>query len=292
MGNYWWIIFFLALPLYLVHGKEESESLDSLLYGFVNTTLSNHRTGRLYKVVLPSNFSAVEVSVVRLRSSTLWAKGADFSYYNIPRRSVPIPYVKRIALVYDNLGNLSTRYFRVPTGYNFAAPVIGFHAYNATNVSSLGVKKLRFSDTGYPISINFSSILMGSYCPNLTYSCVKFNANWSVSQWTNMTKTKLCFAEDSGYFSVIIPYPITVKKKNDGIWLWWWVIAGAAGLGVLGFLFVVMLLFRKVKKRRVKKMEKEAEKCVALDRFHIGRSVMPSASMIRTQPIIENDLVP
>ncbi|KAM7275826.1 hypothetical protein ACFE04_017692 [Oxalis oulophora] len=274
--GYWQIIHFMiffALKVNVVHGETRPQSLDNLLRNYANTTLSKHRTGYLYKVGLPSKFSGMEVSVIRLRSSTFWARGANFSYFNVTQKSIPTPYTKRPAIIYDNLRNWSTYYFQPPIGYSLIAPVVGFIAYDATNTSSLGVTKLKLG----AISINFTSIIK-YYNANLTPSCVKFNSNGSGVKWANMTKSNLCFTEESGHFSVVIPSTTMTKKTGERWWLVVGSVAGFFGL-VLSFVFV-MILFKQVKKNKLRRMEQESEKNVALDTVYIGRSVMPRATMV------------
>ncbi|KAM7261184.1 hypothetical protein ACFE04_026659 [Oxalis oulophora] len=297
--GYWQIIYLLifssSLLLSHVHSEYRIDSLDQVFLDYANSTLSKHRTDRLYEVVLPSNFSDMDLSVIRIRSSTFWKKGVEFGCFHIPKRVIPMTYEKRIAIVYENLGTLSNYYFRPPSGYKFVAPVIGFEVYDATNVSSLGTTKLTLIITGDTISINFTSIMISNNS-TLTPKCVKLSPDGSILESTNMTKRNVCFSEDSGHFSVVVPSPTTPeivkKKKNEKVWQRW-VVGLAAGLGILGLLIVVMMVvLRLLKKRKVRKMEEVSEKEVALDRIIVGRSVMPCAAMIRTQPTIENDLVP
>ncbi|PQM36596.1 uncharacterized protein Pyn_19730 [Prunus yedoensis var. nudiflora] len=94
-----------------------SDSLDGFARDLAFKALSERRahTGVLYKAILPANLSGMEVSVVRLRSRRLWNKGAaNFSCFQIPSRTMPMPHVKRLALVHQNLGNWSSHYYTLP----------------------------------------------------------------------------------------------------------------------------------------------------------------------------------
>ncbi|PHT96925.1 Folate-biopterin transporter 1, chloroplastic [Capsicum chinense] len=55
----------------------------------------------------------MKLSLVRLRSRTLWENGANFSGFSIPPRTISVPYVKRINILYNDLGNLSSHYFNI-----------------------------------------------------------------------------------------------------------------------------------------------------------------------------------
>ncbi|GAV72435.1 DUF1191 domain-containing protein [Cephalotus follicularis] len=287
----WHIIYVVIFSFLLnfVHGLQsyDPESLDALLHGYTNNTLSNHPTGTLYKVSLPSNFSGMDVSVVMLRSGSFWARGTNFSVFRIPQRVIPMPYVKRLAIVYDNLGNWSSRYYQLP-GYSFVAPVVGFVGYDATNVSSLGKGKLTFRIMGDPISIDYTRIMLQDY--NVAFKCVTFSDDGSV-EFQNMTMPNECTTTGSGHFSVVIPSPKT-PKEDERLWKWW-VIGVVAGFVALVLLVLLgITTYKLVRRKKLRNMETESDKGLAFDTMYIGRSKMPYASMTRTQPAIEHEYVP
>ncbi|KAJ0111234.1 hypothetical protein Patl1_00544 [Pistacia atlantica] len=117
--------------------------LDDLFHSSANETLPKHRTGRLFNISLPSNYSGMHLSAFRLRSWTFWTSGANYNSINIPPRVVTTPYAKRIAIVYENLGNWSSSYFGV-RNYSMVTPVVGFTVYDASNSKNLGNEELVF----------------------------------------------------------------------------------------------------------------------------------------------------
>lgn len=290
----WFIVSLIfSLLLYsMAHGSKsyDPESLRALFHSHVNETLAkHHHTGHFYNISLPSNFSGMQVSVVRLRSGTLEANGANFSCFHIPPKVIPVPYEKRIAIVYDNLGNWSSHYYKVQN-HSLVAPVVGFTPYDASNLSNLSNRELTLSMKGDPISISFSDIVIQD--KNVTLKCVKFGAGESI-EFSNMAEPNLCVTRGPGHFSVVTPSPPQPPEKKGGSSRKWWVVGFVSGFGGLVLLILVgVVIFKLVRKRKLRKMESESEKGVAFDTMWIGRSRIPSASMIRTQPALEHDYVP
>ena len=101
----------LTLSLFLsclVGGSQsyfyDRESLDDFLRKQANKETERLRKGVLSNVSLPSNFTGMEVSVVRLRSFSLWSRGMNYSIFSLPPRILPQPNEKRITILFENLG--------------------------------------------------------------------------------------------------------------------------------------------------------------------------------------------
>ncbi|KAL2544287.1 hypothetical protein Fot_13520 [Forsythia ovata] len=133
-------------------------------------------TGALHNASLPANLAGIQVSAVGLRSKTLWRKGANFSGFRIPPKSLPVPYVRRILIVYHNLGNWSSIYYNL-SGYSLISPVVGFMVYDASHLSSKNrnFPKLELNTMGKSISIEFhtSTLARGTQERG---KCAAFNA--------------------------------------------------------------------------------------------------------------------
>lgn len=263
----------------------DSESLDVFIHQQAWKALERPYTGRLYRVHLPANFSTMEVSVIRLRSGSLWARGVNFSSFHIPPGTFPIPHVKRLALVHENLGNWSSDYFKVP-GFSLVSPVIGFMVYDATNLSSLGNIKINFSILREPISVHFPGVLVPK--EETEFKCVTFGDDGSV-QFSNMTTPNVCFAQGQGHFAVVVPAPPVRKHRW---WKWWVVGFGGGSAGLVMVVVAVLAIVKVVKKNKLEEMERKSENSEALSSILVGRSKVPSATMIRTQPVLENAYVP
>ncbi|KAI5598771.1 hypothetical protein POPTR_002G166900v4 [Populus trichocarpa] len=284
-----YVIFPLLLLLFSpVHGltSYDPESLDALIHKHAMKAQAKKRTGTSLQVSLPANFSGIEVSVVRLRSGHFWERGVNFSSFYIPPRVLPFPFVKRLSIVYQNLGNWSTRYYKVPD-YSLVAPVVGFMAYDASNLSALGNEALKFSILGGPILISFPNLEIKGKLETL--KCVKLGPDGFV-QFRNITKGNTCITQGDGHFSLAVQNPEV--EKNIRVWKWYVVGFGAGFFalvlsGVIGY-----TTFKLVRSKKLRGMEAESENGVALDATSVGRSKMPSASMVRTQPTLEQDYVP
>lgn len=309
-----WLAFwvFFPSPFVCVRGQNSSDrdNLDSVVRdsAFRRIGSGRIRSGVLYdNISLPEKFSDVQVSVVRMRSSGLWLRGANFSFFDVPPRTLPRPFSRRIIIVYQNLANLSSVYYNVPN-YTFVAPVVGLLAYdshfsfngtgnnNISSTSSIELKPMKDL-----ILIRFSQILL---IPAATYNqvtrkCVRLDTNGDV-QFSNLTETDSCIALGGGHFSVVEPIqppPNSKRRKHGFLRKWRKIVIGAGilglGLGLVLFMGFGILLYKlMIKKKRIKKMERESEKNEGLDSIWVGTSRMPSATGIRTQPILENNYRP
>ncbi|XP_007051645.2 PREDICTED: uncharacterized protein LOC18614035 [Theobroma cacao] len=286
-----WLIIFIVFSSLLssIAGGSDShdpEALDALFHFYANQTLAKHRTGILYKIPLPSNFSGMEVSVIRLRSGSLWARGSNSSFIMIPPRVRAFPHVKRLAIVYENLGEWSSKYYQIP-GYTLVSPVVGFNVYDSSNATTLSDRKVTLSTTSDPVSIHFPYIEAED--KNVTeLKCVKFGAGGSV-KFQNMTARNVCVTGKAGHFSVVIP---SMPEKKVRIWKWWVIGFVSATAGLVLLILVAVIIFILLRRMKIKTMEKESDNAETLDTFWVRGDKMPSASMTRTQPVLEHDYVP
>ncbi|XP_057415428.1 uncharacterized protein LOC130710245 [Lotus japonicus] len=279
-----WLLVFTLCCCSFVHSLNNtaSDSLNSLVQDFAFKSLVKRRpqTGALYDALLPQNLSGMDVSVVCLRSRRLWNKGANFSYFRIPPRTVSIPHVKRLAIVYQNLGNWSSHYYSLP-GYTLISSVVGFMVFDASNVTDTRVRNLTLNTMGHPISIQFPNVsFIGGM--NSRTRCVAFIANGTI-QLSEMSSPGVCCSRDQGHFSVVLPLP--KRRRQWYLWLIGFLI-GFFGLIIVGY--VGFSSMRLVKTKRIQAMEKQANEDLVLESRWVGNSKMPSATVTRTQPALES----
>ncbi|KAF7828182.1 uncharacterized protein G2W53_019346 [Senna tora] len=260
-----------------------TQSLNSFVQDYAFRTLIKHRphTGALYDALLPRNLSGMDVSVVRLRSRRLWKKGANFSYFHIPPRTMAIPHVKRMAIVYQNFGNWSSHYYNLP-GYSLVSSVVGFMAFDASNVSDFSIRNLTLSTTGQPISVEFPNIaFIGGM--NSRVRCVAFTANGSFSL-SEMRSPNVCHSREQGHFSIVVPL-----EKKRRLWYVWVIVASVVGfLGLITVGYVGLSPMKLLKAKRIRAMERQADEDSDLQSRWVGTSKMPSAAVTRTQPVLES----
>ncbi|XP_071714643.1 uncharacterized protein [Rutidosis leptorrhynchoides] len=274
-------------------------SLDDVFQEYAESSLPKHpQTGILYNASLPSNFTGIQVSIVRLRRDSYFGRGANYSGFNMPPKIQTLPYFTRLDIIYSNLGNRSSDYYNVPN-HTFVAPVVGFNVYGSKNsTGQIGnlttlATKVNLTLSRDPVLVNFSNI---SLQQNVNAKCAMFYSNGTFDM-TNMIQQDVCVVRDQGHFSIVVPTKPSIRlgrKEESGNKLWkWWVFG--FGVGVLGLLligFFVILTLRIIRMRKIGRMEKEAEKNEALVTTNVGQSKMPFATVVRTQPVIENDYVP
>lgn len=294
-------LFSSASPSSLIHFNSTTSilnvtlphSLSQSLEDCALKTLTNqHHTGALYQAILPDNLSGIEVSIVRLTGKSLWNHGAKFSNVLIPARSVSVPPARRVAIVYQNLGNWSNHWYIVP-GYRLITYVLGFRVLDVSDQDNVKEISLRMN---HPVEISFTDLRNDSDSGEKMLSrvrCVSFKAHPEDKEATYISRMVLpgvCYGSSHGDYSVI--EPLENDKKKVEFWrTWWlWIVRFVLGLGVLGFLGIVGTMGIKV--LRAKKiqvmMEREANDGEVFESRWVGVSKMPSAAVTRTLPESES----
>lgn len=264
-----------------------AESLDSILqdHALKNLFHGRPRTGTLYNASLPHNLGGMNISIVRLRSRTLWRLGANFSHFRIPPATLPIPHVKRLLIVYYDLGNHWSSYYCNISGYTLLTSVIGFAIFDASNSRGKNLMKLDLDTMGKPIVIQFqNSTAQGSETKRRAAKCATFGADGRVDL-SEVRMSSVCYSTGQGHFSIVSPLK---KKQQIRIWGFW--VMGFA-LGVFGLLLVGLVatvVFRARTVKRTHDMEREAEEGEVLHTFWVDSSKMPRATVTRTYPALES----
>ncbi|KAL3498949.1 hypothetical protein ACH5RR_041681 [Cinchona calisaya] len=283
----YFLLIFLCLFSSSVHGFNESlgESLDAILHDHAFRTLFHGRpahTGALYNASLPANLAGMKVSAVRLRSRTLWRLGANVSNFSIPSRTLPVPYVRRLLIVYHDLGNWSSYYYNI-SGYTLLSSVIGFLVYDASNLSSkTGLMKLDLEPKGKPILIQFKNSVSPSGIDSRA-KCATYGADGKVFL-SEMSLPYVCYSRSQGHFSLLAPS----KKHHTKVLRFWaiGIVLGFVGLVLVGLTGTVLL--RVLTMKRTHGMEREADEGEVLHTFWVDSSKMPCATGTRTHPVLEN----
>ncbi|KAL2517239.1 Protein of unknown function (DUF1191) [Abeliophyllum distichum] len=267
------------------------DDLAAILHDHAFKALIHERphTGALHNASLPANLAGIQVSAVGLRSKTLWRKGANFSGFRIPPKSLPVPYVKRILIVYHNLGNRSSSYYNL-SGYSLISPVVGFMVYDASHLSSINknFSKLELNTMGKSISVEFHTSTLARGTQERVI-CAAFNAYGNVFL-SEMNLPNICYSKTQGHFSIVIPN--NNKKNKQKVRVLW--VTGFL-FGFLGLILVGLaatMVVKSVAEKRTQEMEKEADDGEFIETYWIDSSKMPRASVTRTNPVLESTNLP
>ena len=283
----WLFVSILLLSSLIVESflTNDIESLEYLLRKQVNKEIKSPKTGDFYDISIPSNYTGIKARVVRLRTSSFYVRGVNYSLVKIPPRVVPQPNRKRMTIIYENLGNWSSHFYNVPN-YTMVAPVFGLVAYTSSGDTFTDDEKMNFFVQENPILINFQHVSLHIE-KNVTPICVSFN-NGGIATF-NMTKRYVCEAYGTGHYTLVISNEIYNKTQSERINLWWVLgfVIGFVGLVIL--ILVLVNLVKAAKRRRIKKLEKNSENGEPFDTFWIGDTKLPLATMVRTQPSLENN---
>lgn len=287
--------------------REEAKALDALLQQYAYRALVNPKTGTIYNAThLPSNLTGIEVAALRLRSGSLRRKGFHaYNEFEIPKGLIASPYVERLVLVYQNLGNWSTRYYPLPN-YTYLAPVLGLLAYDGSNLSATNLSELEIEASDGPVLVKFREVKSAPH--GAVAKCVWFGLQGS-SNFSNVTGGNTCSSSQQGHFSIVVPSSATPapspapnegpapsaqgegEKDNKKVWI----IVGSVvgGLALLVLLSLLVLWINKYKKKKkMQQMERAAEVGEALQMASIGDTKAPAATVTRTQPTLEHEYAP
>ncbi|KAG2570773.1 hypothetical protein PVAP13_7KG101036 [Panicum virgatum] len=263
--------------------------LDATLQDYAFRAFEHPRTGIVYNATLPANLTGIALSAVRLRSGSLRRKGfADYFQFGVPTGVVVQPHVERVVLVYHNLGSSSDHYYPL-SGHTYLAPVLGLLAYDAANLSSVGLQEL--------------NIVASRDCAAAVRG-VRFK--WCAAA-RDLEATNAGSTYRQGHISIVvnsseiapapappgsisppIPTPGGQKKGNSKAWKIAVSVVGAAiALGLLAVLLLCLVRYKRDKK--LEAMERNAEVGETLRVAQVGRTQAPVALGTRTQPVIEND---
>lgn len=297
------------LPGISAQSINSASPLDALLQDYAYRAFVRPRTGITYDGTVPSNLTGIKIAAMRLRSGSLRRKGVTmYKEFGIPKGVMVVPYVERLVLVYQNLGNWSLTYYPLP-GYAYLAPVLGLLAYNASNLSATNLRVLNISVYGDPLNITFPDVQsapVGSVA-----KCVVFDLQGRPT-FSNVSSGNVCFTTQQGHFSIVAespapsPAPVSPtpsppnvgpapsgrgKKSSKKVGI----IVGSVlgGLLLLVFLSFLVLWAQKLKQRKkMQQMERAAEVGESLQMTSVGETKAPAAMVTRTQPTLENEYVP
>ncbi|XP_066357284.1 uncharacterized protein [Miscanthus floridulus] len=302
-----------ATPPVAAQPPSPARALDAALQDYAFRALSARpRTGIVYNATVPGNLTGIAASELRLRSGNLRRRGfAGYFQFALPPGVVVQPHVERVVLVYHDLGNWSDRYYPLPAGYTYLAPVLGLLAYDAANLSAVGLPELSIVASGGPISVAFGGV-RAVPAGGVTPRCVVFDLD-GVPQFRDLEGTNVCTTYRQGHVSIVVnsseiapaPAPAPApppagaiappiptegggKKGSSDAWkIAVGVVGGAAALGLLAALLLCLVRYKRDKKLQL--MERNAEVGETLRMAQVGRTQAPVALGTRTQPVIENN---
>ncbi|KAJ9185532.1 hypothetical protein P3X46_005157 [Hevea brasiliensis] len=304
-------LWFLWLPVHGAQRPNSSHELDALLQDYAYKALAPPKTGLPYDGAVPSELNGIKIAALRLRSGSLRRKGVDmYKEFVIPPGVIEQPYVERLVLVYQNLGNWSRRYYPL-SGYTYLAPVLGLLAYDASNLTATNLPVLDIKASEKPITMKFSDVK--SAPDGSIAKCVWFDLQGN-RNFSNVASGNECFTIQQGHFSIVVEYtapspapsgeapapsgqapnvpgPSEHGKNNSKVWI----IVGSVlgGILLLVLLSFLVLWVHKLKERKkMQQMERAADVGEALQMTLVGEMKAPIAMVTRTQPTIESEYVP
>ncbi|KAK1629208.1 hypothetical protein QYE76_003523 [Lolium multiflorum] len=292
-----------------------ARALDATLQDYAYRAIARRpRTGIVYNGTIPGALAGVAVSALRLRSGSLRRRGfPGYFQFALPAGVILAqPHVERAVLVYSDLGNLSERYYPLPPGYAYLAPVLGLLAYDAANLSAAGLPELSLVASATPILVTFSfSNVKTLPSAGPAPRCVWFDLDGAPQFRDPEASGNVCAAYRGGHFSIVVnssevapaPAPVPASPAaiaplvpatggratgNSQAWkIAGTVVGSAAALGLLASALLCLARHKRVRKLEV--MERNSEVGETLRMAQVGRAQAPVALWTRTQPVIESE---
>ncbi|KAK9716493.1 hypothetical protein RND81_06G237200 [Saponaria officinalis] len=277
----------------------------------------NYRTGELNNVPLPTNFSGIEVDIVKFRCGSLRRYGAKIKEFNLGKNLMINPCVERVIFIrqlleynfsdiyYDNYYNLQ--------GYRLVTPVLGLLAYNGgddiQNSSNPSPFEVRVMADGDPIKVDFTNVTR--YNPKIVRDvnvqgkmlyCANFDKQGNVTI-TSMVAPNVCHINNQGHIGLVIETNQLTSRPTQGrseeytrrVSRWKVALGSSIGAGIgaflLGLLFVAMFIKAKTRSK-LEELVRRAYEEEALEVSMVGHVRAPIAPPTRTVPIIEHHYRP
>nr|XP_043611530.1 uncharacterized protein LOC122583166 [Erigeron canadensis] len=281
-----------------------ARALDATLQDYAYRAFVHPRTGIPYDGVPPANLNGIEISAMRLRSGSLYHRGVEtFREFRIPVGLREQPYVERLILVYQNLGNWSSTYYSLP-GYAHLTPVLGLLAYNGSDLTAVDLPELDLWASEKAMTIKFEEV---SPVPaGLVAKCAWFDLHGQVN-FTDVVNENVCLTTEQGHFTIVVEsaaapeqeppatvegHPEAPSKKDKDSWVWGIVGSVCGGVALLVLLALMIVLVWKYKKRKkMRELERAADAGEALRMTRVGSILRaPYALPTRTMPQFEINL--
>ena len=242
------------------------------------------QTGILYSANLTGELANVTVQAVRLRVGSLRKRGVSLGRFTVPPGVKVLNFSSlRVILVYRDFGNVTT--YTSPVQMEaLVSPVVGIKVYNGdilnttTPLPSLEV-------TAFGEAIQAAAVPEARAKPVF---CVEFNENGTsvISNVTTVGNYSSCAAKSFGDFVLAGQAP-PGKKSNA------WKIAVGTVVGAVGLIVLVLILAflvrRRLRRRKIARMQFQVDQGETLRSHLIGNSRAPGASGTRTRPQLEKD---
>ncbi|KAI3914098.1 hypothetical protein MKW92_043595 [Papaver armeniacum] len=292
-------ILFMISCMNSVDSTDIRPALDRVLgdYALNYYTKVLRKTGSLYTISLPENFSSVKADMVRFRCGSLRRYGARVKEFHIGMGIAIEPCMERVVLVRQNLGsNWSDIYYRNYniSGYNLVSPILGLLAFDVKydSNSTANLLEVGIFAEQEPISIDFSNVTKTVKSSINKPLCASFGRDGRVSI-SDQISSNICLTGKNGHFGLVIETATLPKTGKLSEWkiIIGSTVGGAIGVLLLGLLFVAMIV--KVKKRsQMVEMERKAYEEEALQISMVGHVRVPVAGPTRTQPNLEHEYSP
>ncbi|XP_071730587.1 uncharacterized protein [Rutidosis leptorrhynchoides] len=281
----WVLLVFLTLPtkfIILAHGIKSARLLDLAIRYYTFKSYKNFKTGTSYNVHLPSNLTGINVSTVKYRCGSLKRYGANIQEFHLGVGVDVHPYVERVLIVKQNLGNnWSNIYYdnyNQLLGYQLVSPVLGLLAYNAGDDTRFNVQfevKIQ-SPKVNGIKIDFSNYTMqkNSTLHGKIQMCATFGDDGKVTL-EKQVAPNICATTNHGHFGLVVQSPLLPEKKKIKKWKVVFGSTSGAAIGafLLGLLLIAMFVNVKKKARMEEEMERRAYEEEALQVSMAGHVV-------------------
>ncbi|XP_024996701.1 uncharacterized protein LOC112529607 [Cynara cardunculus var. scolymus] len=288
----WVLLLFFSLPSQFAiqtHGIKSTRLLDLAIRYYTFKSYKHFKTGLSYNVRLPSNLTGINVSTVKYRCGSLKRYGASIKEFQLGAGVDVRPYVERVLIVTQTLGNNWSRIYYENydqlLGYRLVSPVLGLLAYNAEDDTKFSMQfevKIQSPNVnGIKIDFNNYTMAKNNTLAGRIQMCATFGDDGKVTLEKEVAPN-ICATTSHGHFGLVVRSPLLPERKKIKRWkVVFGSSAGAAiGAFLLGLLLIAMFVKEK-KKARLEEIERRAYEEEALQ-------VSMAGHVIRVQNVHQN----
>ncbi|KAI3692062.1 hypothetical protein L6452_31871 [Arctium lappa] len=266
----WVLLVFFSLPSQFAiqtHGIKSTRLLDLAIRYYTFKSYKHFKTGLSYNVRLPSNLTGINVSTVKYRCGSLKRYGASIKEFHLGVGVDVRPYVERVLVVTQNLGNNWSRIYYENydqlLGYQLVSPVLGLLVYNAQDDTKFSMQfevKIQ-SPNANGITIDFSNYATkkNDTLAGQMRMCATFGDDGNVTLEKEVAPN-ICATARDGHFGLVVRSALLPPERRK-IKRWKVVFGSSFGAAIgaflLGLLLIAMFVKEK-KKARLEELERRA----------------------------------
>ncbi|KAH7352208.1 hypothetical protein KP509_19G034300 [Ceratopteris richardii] len=285
------------------------EGIDTALRKYAFMALLHARTGIIYNVPLPPFLDGILCQAMRVRAGSAHKRGISFNEFTIPRGMLVQTGGPFVIIVYRRVFNFTL--YTAPPGYAFASPTVGIVIYTNLNTTldHLPLPEMTILSPNstmtakFNLSFQAAKLAHGASPP---LRCAYFDINGTASIASISVYPNICSFKVLKDVAILIPESSSIRvspapspavhallpsTSHNASRKWEFVLLVIAALLVAMaiLMFVVVKALRILNECEAVRMKELPDHEEKLQTSLIGHTRAPTASIVRTRPVLETE---